>query len=126
MRKHVFLVIAAVAALLSLTTTAIGSSAHRSSTNSAKGPSGSATLSVPTDPGRLEAQLTVLGAAGYIDTFAYDTLVTLTGPGKVVSNMAQSWKVVSPKRVEFTLKPNITCADGSKMNASVVKQNLDF
>ena len=121
MRKHVFLVVAAVAALLSLTTTAIGSSAHR-----AKGPSGSATLSVGTDPGSLDPQLTLLGAARYIDTFAYDTLVTLTGPGKVVSNMAQSWKVVSPKKVEFTLKSNVTCADGSKMNASVVKQNLDF
>src|SRR5262249_24099490 len=43
-----------------------------------------------------------------------------------VSSLAQSWKVVSPKRVEFTLKPNITCADGTKMTASVVKQNLDF
>jgi peptide/nickel transport system substrate-binding protein len=126
MRKHVFLVVAAVAALLSLTTTAIGSSAHRFSKSSAKGPSGSATLSVGTDPGSLDPQLTLLGAARYVDTFAYDTLVTLTGPGKVVSNMAHSWKVVSPKKVEFTLKPNVTCADGSKMNASVVKQNLDF
>jgi len=126
MRKHLFLMVAAVAALLSVTTAAVGSSAHRTSASSAKGPSGSATLSVPTDPGSLDPQLTLLGAARFVDTFAYDTLVTLTGPGKIVSNLAQSWKVVSPKRVEFTLKPNLTCADGSKMNASVVKQNLDF
>ena len=121
MPKHVFLVIAAVAALLSVTTSAVGSSAHR-----AKGPSGSATLSVGTDPGNLDPQLTLLGAARYVDTYAYDTLVTLTGPGKIAPSLAQSWKVVSPKRVEFTLKPNITCADGTKMTASVVKQNLDF
>jgi peptide/nickel transport system substrate-binding protein len=121
MRKHLILVIAAAAVLLSLTTSAIGSS-----TRHAAGPSGSATLAVPTDPGNLDPQLTILGAARYVDTFAYDTLVTLTGPGKIVSNLAQSWKVVSPKKVEFTLRSNVTCADGSKMTASVVKQNLDF
>ncbi|HST19101.1 MAG TPA: ABC transporter substrate-binding protein [Gaiellaceae bacterium] len=121
MRKHVFLVVAAVAALLSVTTSAVGSSAHR-----AKGPSGSVNVSVGTDPGSLDPQLTLLSAARYVDSYAYDTLVTLTGPGKVASGVAQSWKVVSPKRVEFTLNKNVTCADGSKMTASVVKQNLDF
>jgi peptide/nickel transport system substrate-binding protein len=121
MRKHLFLVIAAAAALLSITTSAVGSSAHR-----AKGPSGAATLSIATDPGNLDPQLTIVSAARYVDTYAYDTLVNLVGPGKIASGLAQSWKVVSPKRVEFTLKPNISCADGSKMTASVVKKNLDF
>jgi peptide/nickel transport system substrate-binding protein len=121
MRKHVFLVVAAVAALLSVTTSAIGSSAHR-----AKGPSGSVNVAVGTDPGSLDPQLTLLSAARYVDSYAYDTLVTLTGPGKVASGVAKSWKVVSPKKVEFTLNKSVTCADGSKMTASVVKQNLDF
>ena len=126
MRKHVFLVAAAVAALLSVTTAAVGASAHRTLASSAKGPSGSATVSVGTDPGSLDPQLTLLSAARYVDSFAYDTLVTLTGPGKIASGVAQSWKVVSPKRVEFTLRRNVTCADGSKMTATVVKKNLDF
>jgi peptide/nickel transport system substrate-binding protein len=121
MRKHLFLVIAAAAVLLSVTTSAIGSSARH-----AAGPSGSATLSIPTDPGNLDPQLTLLQAARYVDTFAYDTLVNLTGPGKISSGLAQSWKVDSPKKVEFTLRPNITCSDGSKLTASVVKKNLDF
>ena len=121
MRKHLILVIAAAAVLLSLTTSAIGSSTRHTA-----GPSGSATLAVPTDPGNLDPQLTIVGAARYVDTFAYDTLVNLTGPGKLASGLAQSWKVVSPKKVEFTLRPNITCSDGSKMTASVVKKNLDF
>jgi peptide/nickel transport system substrate-binding protein len=121
MRKHLALVIAAAAVLLSVTTGAIGSSSRH-----AAGPSGSATAVVPTDPGNLDPQLTIVGAARYVDTYAYDTLVTLPGPGKVVSGLAQSWKVVSPKKVEFTLFKGITCSDGTQMTASVVKQNLDF
>jgi peptide/nickel transport system substrate-binding protein len=121
MRKHLVLVIAAAAVLLSVTTSAIGSSTHR-----AAGPSGSVTAIVPTDPGNLDPQLTLLQAARYIDSYAYDTLVNVVGPGKVVSGLAQSWKVVSPKKVEFTLYKGITCSDGTQMTASVVKQNLDF
>lgn len=120
MRKHLILVVAAAALLLTVTTSAIGSA------RSAGKASGSATLAIPTDPGNLDPQLTIVGAARYVDTFAYDTLVTLTGPGKVVSSLAKSWKVVSPKKVEFTLRPGITCSDGTKMTASVVKKNLDF
>jgi peptide/nickel transport system substrate-binding protein len=118
MRKRLVLVIAASALLL---VAAASAAAHR-----AAGPSGSAVVSVPTDPGNLDPQLTLLQAARYVDTYAYDTLVNLTGPGQVASGVAQSWKVVSPKKVEFTLHPNVTCSDGTKMTASVVKQNLDF
>jgi peptide/nickel transport system substrate-binding protein len=121
MRKHLYLVIAAAAVLLSVTASAVGASSHRTA-----GPSGSVTAVVPTDPGNLDPQQTLLQAARYIDTYAYDTLVTLVGPGKVVSNLAQSWKVVSPKKVEFTLFKGITCSDGTQMTASVVKQNLDY
>jgi peptide/nickel transport system substrate-binding protein len=116
MRKRLFLVIAAAAALLAITSAA---------TNAA-GPSGSVTAVVPSDPGNLDPQLTIIGAARYVDTYAYDTLVNLVGPGKIVSGLAQSWKIVSPKKVEFTLFKGITCADGTQMTASVVKQNLDF
>jgi peptide/nickel transport system substrate-binding protein len=121
MRKHLILVIAAAAVLLSVTTAAVGSSSRQ-----AAGPSGSATAIVPTDPGNLDPQLTIVGAARYVDTYAYDTLVNVTGPGKIVSGLAKSWKVVSPKQVQFTLFKGISCSDGTQMTAKVVKQNLDF
>ena len=121
MRKHLILVVAAAAVLLSVTTAAVGSSSRQGA-----GPSGSVTAIVPTDPGSLDPQLTIVGAARYVDTYAYDTLVNVTGPGKIVSGLAQSWKVVSPKRVQFTLFKGITCSDGTQMTATVVKQNLDF
>ncbi len=121
MRKHLVLVIAAAAVLLSVTTAAIGSSSRQ-----AAGPSGSITALVPTDPGNLDPQLTIVGAARYVDTYAYDTLVNCGRPGQGRLGLAQSWKVVSPKKVEFTLFKGITCSDGTRMTASVVKQNLDF
>jgi peptide/nickel transport system substrate-binding protein len=89
-------------------------------------PSGSATLAIPGDPGNLDPQMTVLQTTRYVDTYAYDTLVSLTGPGTIESGVAQSWKVFSPKKVEFTLRSGVTCSDGTKLTASVVKQNLDF
>jgi peptide/nickel transport system substrate-binding protein len=83
-------------------------------------------MSIPSDPGNLDPQLTIIGATRYLDSYAYDGLVNLVGPGKIASGLAQSWRIVSPKKVEFTLFPDITCSDGTPMNASVVKQNLDF
>jgi peptide/nickel transport system substrate-binding protein len=118
MRKRLVLVIVGAALLLSFTATAIGSQSA--------GPSGSATVAIPADPGSLDPQLTIISSTRYLDSYAYDTLVNLVGPGKISSGLAQSWKVVSPKKVEFTLRPGITCSDGTKMTATVVKQNLDF
>jgi peptide/nickel transport system substrate-binding protein len=83
-------------------------------------------MSIPTDPGDLDPQLTIIGATRYLDSYAYDGLVNLVGPGKIASGLARSWKIVSPRKVEFTLFPNIMCSDGTTMTASVVKQNLDF
>jgi peptide/nickel transport system substrate-binding protein len=120
-RRLVLVVIPAAAVLLFVARSTIGPSVQHSA-----GRSETAVLSIPTDPGSLDPQLTLIGATRYLNTYAYDTLVNLVGPGKITSGLAQSWKVVSPERVEFTLHPNITCTDGTKMTASVVKQNLDF
>jgi peptide/nickel transport system substrate-binding protein len=124
MQKRLVPLIAAAAVLLSVS----GATAMPlgPSTKQHAQASGSVTVAVGTDPGSLDPQLTILASARFVDSFAYDTLVSLTGPGKIASALAQSWKVVSPKRVEFTLRPSVTCADGSKMTATVVKQNLDF
>jgi peptide/nickel transport system substrate-binding protein len=123
MRTRVVSVFAATAVLLFATTSATSAGVSRG--NAAK-PSGAATVSIPGDPGNLDPQMTVLQTTRYVDTFAYDTLVNIVGPGKIASGVAQSWKVVSPKKVQFTLRPGVTCSDGTKMTASVVKQNLDF
>src|SRR5262249_7639976 len=121
MSKRLILGIAATFALLVVTASAAGSAARQ-----AARPSGAATLGIATDPGNLDPHLTIVAAARYVDTFAYDTLVSLTGPGQIASGLAQSWKVVSPTKVSFVLHRGIKCTDGTKMTATVVKKNLDF
>jgi len=91
---------AALAALLA------GSSGGRPAAPAAAGSataSGSLTIAIATDPGNLDPQLTLLSAARTVGSFSYDPLVSVVGPGKVASGLARTWKVVSPKRVEFTL-----------------------
>jgi peptide/nickel transport system substrate-binding protein len=79
------------------------------------------------DPGKLDPQLTILQNARQLADFTYDTLVNqLPGGGKIVSGLASSWKVLSPTKVRFTLHKGITCSDGTKLTAGVVKQNLAF
>lgn len=123
MRTRAVFAIAASAGLLLTISSATSAGIRRATAGK---PSGSATVAIPADPGNLDPQMSVGGATRYVDTYAYDTLVNLVGPGKIASGLAQSWKVVSPKKVEFTLHSGITCSDGTKMTASVVKQNLDF
>jgi peptide/nickel transport system substrate-binding protein len=87
---------------------------------------GTVTIAIGSDPGSLDPQLGILSVTRGVNNFAYDTLVHITGPGKVASGLAKSWKVLSTTKVRFTLVRGATCSDGSAMNASVVKRNLDF
>jgi peptide/nickel transport system substrate-binding protein len=126
MRKRFVLVTAAAAGFLVCSAATHAGVSRFAVAAHAAAPAGNATLAVGTDPGNLDPQLTIVSAARFVDTFAYDTLVTLTGPGKIASGLAQSWKVDSPSKVEFTLQRGIRCSDGTPLTASVVKQNLDF
>jgi len=87
---------------------------------------GTLTIAIGSDPGNLDPQLSILSTTRGVNNFGYDTLVHIVGAGVVRSGLAKSWKVLSTTRVRFTLVRGATCADGSAMNASVVKRNLDF
>jgi len=78
------------------------------------------------DPGKLDPGQTVGAAANRVDEFSYDTLVHQLPGGKFVSGLATKWKVQSLTKVRFTLHPGVTCTDGTKLTASVVKKNLDY
>jgi peptide/nickel transport system substrate-binding protein len=118
-------VIAALAMAGLLAGWASGSSAAPGRSHAAA-PSGTLTMAVATDPGNLDPQLTLLGAARTVNSFAYDPLLSVVGPGKLASGLAKSWKVLSAKKVQLTLRRGVTCADGTRMTASVVKRNIDF
>ncbi|MGH3743978.1 MAG: ABC transporter substrate-binding protein, partial [Mycobacteriales bacterium] len=84
------------------------------------------TMALPGDPGNLDPQQTLLNVARQLDDFAYDTLVHQLAGGKIVSGLATDWKVVSPTKLWFKLHPGVTCADGTKLTATVVKKNIDY
>ena len=113
--------------LAAATGPASGKAASSARHLSAAASNGTVSVALAGDPGKLDPQLTVLQNARQLFDFTYDTLVSQPpGGGKIVSGLASSWKVLSPLKVRFTLHKGITCADGTKMTASVVKKNLDF
>jgi peptide/nickel transport system substrate-binding protein len=131
MRKLALLLTAAAAVAALLAGLASGSRSQPAVSQSpashrAAAASGTLTMAVATDPGKLDPSLTLLSAARTVASFTYDSLVYVTGPGRIESGLARSWKIVSPKRLELTLRRGVTCSDGSAMTASVIKKNLDF
>lgn len=66
-----------------------------------------------------------VGDATNLEVSAYDTLLRLTPKGTFEPALAESWKVVSPTELSMTLRPGVTFADGTALNAAVVKANLE-
>ncbi|MEU9002769.1 ABC transporter substrate-binding protein [Streptomyces sp. NPDC048551] len=57
-------------------------------------------------------------------SLAYDTLVNIGPDGRIVSGLAEKWDV-KPSSVTFTLRRDVTCADGSPVKASTIAANVD-
>ena len=87
---------------------------------------GTVTIAVTGDPGKLDPEQTAGAGAQQVAEFSYDTLVHQLPGGKIVSGLATKWKVLSKTKVRFTLRSGVTCSDGTKMTASMVKKNFDY
>lgn len=57
--------------------------------------------------------------------YAYDSLVNLAPDGTVVSGLASSWQATTTTAI-FTLRPGITCSDGTPLTASAVARALTY
>jgi peptide/nickel transport system substrate-binding protein len=114
----------AVALLVVGMAAATGPASSRAAAHAAA--KGTITIAVTGDPGKLDPLQTVGAGALQVNEFSYDTLVHQLPGGKIVSGLATKWKVLSLTKVRFTLHSRVTCADGTKMTASVVKKNLDY
>ncbi|WP_316528543.1 ABC transporter substrate-binding protein [Kitasatospora brasiliensis] len=57
--------------------------------------------------------------------YAYDSLVNVAPDGTVVSGLASSWQATTTTAV-FTLRPGITCSDGTPLTASAVARALTY
>jgi peptide/nickel transport system substrate-binding protein len=87
---------------------------------------GTFTTSMVSDPGSLSPLLTASSDARRVLNFLYDRM-TLQDPetGEFQSWLAESW-TETPTAVTFTLKPDITCSDGSALTAQTVADNFNF
>jgi peptide/nickel transport system substrate-binding protein len=120
-RSSAFTVIAASACLV---LASCGGSAGRSGHGPVRyAANGTFTMAVKYDLGTFDpyhSQLIFSYAA-----LAYDTLVNLRPDGKIVSGLAEKWSA-SPNEASFTLRPGITCSDGTPLTASQVAADLNY
>lgn len=86
---------------------------------------GTFTTSITSDPGNLDPLQVATNTAGLVTSFAYDTLISLNDKGEPVPQLASTWDV-TPTRVTFTLREDVTCADGGKLTASQVAANFEY
>jgi peptide/nickel transport system substrate-binding protein len=112
--------------VLALTATACGGSGGSAGSGDGTPVDGKTfSLGVGSDPGSLDPHMTVLSVAIQVDRFLYDTLLNLDGDGKAVAGLAAKWEA-STTTASFTLRPGLTCADGSPLTAADVAANLNF
>jgi peptide/nickel transport system substrate-binding protein len=86
---------------------------------------GTFTMALPTDPGNLDPGSSASTQLFNISQFAYDRLLSIDASGAIQPQLAGSWKAAG-KTVTLTLKPGITCSDGTPLTASDVVANLDY
>jgi peptide/nickel transport system substrate-binding protein len=122
--KRLLIVAACVASLAGAGLAGCGGSSTRRPSSHAFAHGGTFTYVITGDPGTLDPQKAISSNATGLFDFAYDTLVSSTRDGRIVPSLASSWRE-SPRSVTFTIRPGVTCSDGSPVTASVVARNLD-
>ena len=100
-----------------------GSSGSNSSAKLAHG--GTFVAAVSTDPSNLDPQRASDVTTILFDSFAYDSLINLDAKGRPTSQLASTWSSTATTAT-FTLRKDVTCADGTKVTAGLVKKNFDF
>ncbi|MFF2617230.1 ABC transporter substrate-binding protein [Kitasatospora sp. NPDC058046] len=57
--------------------------------------------------------------------YAYDSLVNVAPDGTLVTGLAASWQATATT-ADFTLRPGVTCSDGTPLTASAVARALSY
>ncbi len=86
---------------------------------------GTFTVAMSADPGNLDPQMSASSDLLQLTAFSYDSLVSTTTDGTIVSNLAKDWKV-DGSTVTMTLNDGITCSDGTPFTAEDAAANISF
>lgn len=86
---------------------------------------GTFTKAISGDPGSLDPVHAVSPPAREVVSIAYETLVSVNTDGKLGPFLAESWTATSTQAT-FTLRKDVTCADGSPFDAQLAADNLNF
>jgi peptide/nickel transport system substrate-binding protein len=103
------------------TTTAAG--ATTTAGNFAKG--GTFTVGFPADPGVLNPLNNTSTQGNWIYRFLYDSLVNRTPTGDIAPGIASSW-TFDGSVATFTIRKDVTCADGSPVTPTVIAKAFDW
>ncbi|MYS86730.1 ABC transporter substrate-binding protein [Embleya scabrispora] len=115
--------------IVALTTTACLTAAACGGSGGGGGPGGAAgtvTIGLGSDPGTLNPFAAANSAAGVMNAFAYDSLVSIAADGQVVPGLAKSWTVHGVDKVEFSLREGVTCGDGTPLGVSDVANQFNY
>jgi peptide/nickel transport system substrate-binding protein len=83
------------------------------------------TYALRTDPGSLDYALNGQSVLSEVLPYAYDTLVHVNPKREIVPYVATKWDV-TPTKATFTIRPDVTCADGSRVTPSVIAKGFKF
>jgi peptide/nickel transport system substrate-binding protein len=117
--RRVRLAGAAVALGLTATVTGCGGSAGVSTG------ANEVVIAIASDPGSLSPTTALADTAISMNEFSYDTLIHVEANGSLVSGVAESWSS-TPTSARFTIRPGVTCQDGSALTAADVAAEYNY
>jgi peptide/nickel transport system substrate-binding protein len=112
-------------ALASVVALGLAACSAGSSSGGASGGKTDVRIALGSAPSSLNPLLLQTSDDVILDSALYDTLVRIDEGGKVVANLAASWKVTATS-IDFTLRSGTTCSDGTPLTAADVAASINY
>ncbi|MFF1828536.1 ABC transporter substrate-binding protein [Paenarthrobacter sp. NPDC058040] len=116
---------AAIFAAGALALTSCGSSPDGNTSSGKVVTDGTLKIAASGEPGNLFPLSNASSDGKQVIAFGYDNLISLDNDGKPRPWLAESWTATTTEAT-FTLKPGITCNDGSELTAQTVADNFTW
>jgi peptide/nickel transport system substrate-binding protein len=112
-----------IIALAALTVVTVSACASSSSDNQKALTNGSITIRLQGDWDNFDPTSTIQIPSGFVTNLTYDRLLARDAKGNLIPYLARSW-TASPTSIMFTVRTDVTCADGTKVTPTVIANSL--